>query len=115
MVPTTEVEYVDVTNLDSPNAFREYIPGLKDAGEISLECNYTPAIFDLAEGYRTNGTIVFFRTTLPAFAGQTGGDVFEFTGYVTPQVQQTPVDGAIMMTISIRVTGAVTHTEGATS
>lgn len=115
VVPTTEVEYVDVTNMDSPNGFREFLPGLKDAGEITVECNYTPEMYDLAQGYRTNGTVVHFRTTLTAFSGQTGGDVFKFTGYVTPQVQQTPVEGAIMLNISVRVTGAVEHEAGATS
>jgi len=34
---------VDVTNFDSPGGSMEYIAGLADGTEISVECNYVPA------------------------------------------------------------------------
>ncbi len=35
-------ELVDVTNFDSPNQTKEYIAGLADGSEISVEANYVP-------------------------------------------------------------------------
>lgn len=115
LIPTTEVEYLDATNLDSANGFREYIPGLKDAGEITVGCNYTPAIYALAQQYRSDGTLIYLRTTLPLFTGQTGGDVFTFRAYVTPALEQTAVGEIIMLNLGFRISGAVTYTAGATS
>ena len=41
IIPEVSREYRDVTNLDSPNGFREFQKGLKDGGEFTLECYYT--------------------------------------------------------------------------
>lgn len=113
VVPETKVDYQEVTSLDSASGFKEYVPGLKDAGEISIPCNYTSAVYALAQGYRTNGTLITFKTTLPLEAGQsTTGDVFQFTGYVSPELETNSVGDVIAMTISIRTSGAVAYTEG---
>ena len=34
---------IDVTNFDSPAGTKEYIPGLADGSEITIECNYVAA------------------------------------------------------------------------
>jgi hypothetical protein len=34
---------VDATNFDSPAGTREYIAGLADGDEVTIECNYIPA------------------------------------------------------------------------
>lgn len=113
VIPETQVDYQEVTNLDSANGFREYVPGLKDAGEITIPCNYTSAIYALAEGYRTNQTLIYFRTTLPLETGQsTTGDVFTFTGYVSPQLETNAVVDIIAMNLVIRTSGAVTFVLG---
>ncbi|MEH6741699.1 MAG: hypothetical protein V7695_24560 [Sulfitobacter sp.] len=56
---------------------------------------------------------VYFRVTLPADDDQSAGDVFEFTGHVTPSVTGEGVDGDVMMNIAIRTTGNVSWTQGA--
>lgn len=33
-------DIIEVTNFDSPAGTKEYIPGLADGSEISIECNY---------------------------------------------------------------------------
>jgi hypothetical protein len=38
--PNISAEEIEVTNLDSPNDFKEYISGLKDGGTIDLEVNW---------------------------------------------------------------------------
>jgi len=113
VVPETSVDYQDVSSLDSTGGFREYIPGLKDAGEISIPCNYTSAMYALASGYRSAGTLIKFQTTLPLETGQsTTGDVFVFEGYVSPALETNSVGDPISLTLNIRTSGAVSFTEG---
>lgn len=111
-VPVVEVEYIDVTNLDSAGGYREYIAGLKDAGEITLSGNYTSDLFETAFGYQTNNTLITFRTTLTPETGQTTGDVFTFTGLVTPRLSSNDVGEAIGIELVVRVSGNVTFVKG---
>lgn len=113
VVPEVQIEYQDATNLDSPNGFREYVPGLKDAGEITITSGYTSAGYATAEGYRTAGTLITFKTTLPLETGQsTSGDEFVFAGFVSPALETNDVGDIIAMNLNIRTSGDVTFTEG---
>lgn len=40
--PSDKDDQVDATHFQSPNRYREFIPGLTDAGEASFEMNYVP-------------------------------------------------------------------------
>ena len=111
-VPTIEVEYLEATHLQSAGGFREYVTGLKDAGAIEIPCGYTSAAYNTAHGYMTNGTLVYFETTLPTEASQSSGDVFEFTGYVVPRLETSAVGEIISMTLSVRISGQPTFTAG---
>lgn len=112
-VPEVQIEYPDATNLDSAGGFREFIAGLKDAGEISIPAGYTSAAYNTAVGYQTNATLIYFRTTLPKETGQaTVGDVFVFTGFVSPRLETNAVGEIISMTLNIRTSGNVTFTQG---
>lgn len=112
-VPATEQDYVDVTSLDSTGGYREYIPGLKDAGSLSLNANYTHDGYQMLAAYQTSGDIAYFRVTLVAAPDQSTGDVFTFAGYITVAVDAGDVAGKVGMTINLRISGAVTWTEGA--
>jgi len=112
-VPTVEIEYLDATTLDSTGGYREYVAGLKDAGEITIPCGYTSGVYNSAIGYQNNGTLIYFRTTMPLETGQTTtGDVFQFTGYVRPVLQQNAIGELIGLDLVIRISGAPTFTEG---
>jgi hypothetical protein len=111
-VPTIEIEYQDATHLESPGGFREYITGLKDAGAIEVPCGYSSAAYEDAHGYMSNGTLVYFQTTMPLETGQATGDVFAFTGYVVPKLETNAVGDIIGMMLAIRVTGQPTFTRG---
>ncbi|MCA0848338.1 phage tail protein [Salipiger thiooxidans] len=114
-VPTIEVEYQDATHLQSPGGFREYVPGLKDAGSITIPCGYSSAGYAAATGYMTNKTVVDFETTMPPEEGQSTGDVFTFTGYVVPQLETNEVGAIIAMNLVVRISGQPTFTAGTAS
>ncbi|WP_444460071.1 hypothetical protein [Rhodobacter capsulatus] len=110
-IPAPSTDYIDATSLDSPNGFKEYIRGMRDAGEISVPCGYTAAGYEqqIADSLRDEPVFTAPPQTRP---GQKTGDVFQFRGFPTPQVEGNDVTGLIAMTISIRATGNVTWTKG---
>ena len=112
-VPATVREYVDVTNLDSPNGYREYIKGLRDAGEISLPCNYTADGYEQQVADSEAANAIQYRVTMAPQPSQSAGDVFTFSGFPTPSLEGDDVGGVVGMTINIRTTGNVTWTRGA--
>ncbi len=112
-IPTVQQEYVEVTNMDSPNGFREYIPGLKDAGEFGLPCNYTSDLFEQALAYQNAGQPIFFRITMPLEQGQASGDVLTYTALVTPSIDEGQSLGdAITLTLNCRTTGELGFAKG---
>lgn len=113
VIPEVQRDYRDVTNLDSPNGFREWQKGLKDAGEFTLECLYTKEGYAAAAAKEALSTAVYFRTTLVKDDDQSTGDQFVFRGHVTPSIPQGDVEGDIMLNINIRTTGDVAWTQGA--
>ena len=112
-VPVVETEYLDATSLDSPNGFREYVKGMKDAGVISVPCGYTAAGYEQQLADRDAAEAIYYRTTMKPAPGQSSGDVFEFRGFPTPQLQSGAAEELVGMSISIRTTGNVTWTRGA--
>lgn len=45
--PEIERETIDTTAHDSPDGWKEFVGGLKDGGEVSLELNYDPREHDV--------------------------------------------------------------------
>ncbi len=112
-IPMVETDYQDATSLDSPGGFREYVKGLKDAGVISVPCGYTAAGYEQQLADQAVNGAIYYRATLAAQPGQTGGDIFTFRGFPTPSIEANDVGSLIGMTISIRTTGDVTWVRGA--
>lgn len=105
-VPKSETDYVEVTSLDSTGGYREYIPGLKDAGEIEVTANYTRAGYQQQSADEASGVAIMYRTTFE------NADKFEFSGFPSVSVESSDVGEARMMTINIRISGSVTFTAG---
>ena len=114
-VPQTTQEYPEVTSLDSPNGYREYIKGLKDLGEITLKSGYTSAGWAQQVTDNEAADAIYYRVTLAPNPGQASGDVFEFRGFPTPSIVDNGMGEALGMDIRIRTTGASTFTAGPAS
>lgn len=111
-VPIVETEYQDATSLDSEEGFREWIKGMKDAGVIAVPCGYTADGYEQQLADQAEDGPIYYRTTMKPQPGQSTGDVFEFLGFPTPQVQQGALNEIVGMTVSIRTTGKVEWTKG---
>lgn len=106
--PSSTLDQIDVTHMTSPNRRREFISGLNDSGEASLEMNFVPGstsddrLFELinlptGQSRRRNCRISFPNGVTWSFAA-------ELTGY-EPAV---PVDDRMTATVTFKVTGDVT-------
>ena len=111
-VPSKTVEYPEVTSLDSPNGYREFITGLKDGGELSFQAGYTSAGYAAVEAL--DGTLAYIRCTFPLAPNQsTTGDVFTFRGFLSATPDASDVGAPVNMDVAVRVSGAPTFTAGA--
>lgn len=90
---------IDVTNFDSPNNTREFIPGLTEPGSASFEMNYVPgSASDLYLLAHANETMVC-RITFP------NGVMVTFNGIRETYEPQVPVDDRMTANVSFRVSG----------
>jgi len=110
-LPAITVDEVDVTNMDSPNAFKEYIFGLKDGGNITITLNYDKS--ELEALYGLLRIKRGFQATVPDTDGTGDGSVWTFDGFVTSVSGNVAVADAIELSVSIRVTGNVEFTPAA--
>jgi len=105
--PSSEADDVEVTNLDSPNRTKEYIQGMIEAGEASLEMNFLPgdATQDATTGLIADhaaGTVKNWQMEFSDAASTT----VTFPGYVK-RFDPGPVtpSGALTASCVIKVTG----------
>lgn len=112
-IPVVQQDYVEVTSLDSPNGFKEYIKGLKDAGEITIPCGYTAAAYEQQLGDQAEKQAIFYEVVLDKQVGQaTTGDKFVFRGFPVPELEVSGLGEPIGINIKIRTTGDVAWTKG---
>lgn len=94
---------VEVTGYDSPDGFREYIPGLKDTESIEavvmMADDSADDIQHLLNLYNA-GTVVAC-----SFTAATGGIVSEFQGYIENHSFSFPIGDKITDTITIKLAG----------
>lgn len=101
----------EVTNHDSAG-WREYIPTLLEAGEVSFDINFKG---DATQGFAAGSVYAAmtgkvkknFTITLPSGVGATN-DVLSFAGYVTGFELAAPVEGVLSASLTIMITGATT-------
>ena len=103
--PTFEAEEVDVTSHSSDGDFREYIRGLIDPGEITVEINYDPdhSTHQNLFTWLASGDIQDWRIR---WASMAPGTTYEmtFTAFVRSMPISSPVDNVLTANITLRVT-----------
>jgi len=101
---------IDVTTLDSDGAYREFIAGFKDAGEVSLE-GYLELeagegqkeLYDLFE----SGEVEDFTILFPNNMGS-----WQFKGVVTGFSNSADLEDPLSFSATIKVSGKPTLTVG---
>jgi predicted secreted protein len=93
------VDSVDASHEESPNGYREFIPGLKDAGEASFEIHYVPG--GTAESLLLGmlGSTQACRTVFPS------GAKVDYSAFITEMTPETPIDDKMVMSMTLKITG----------
>jgi len=103
---------IDVTDMESPDGFMAYIPGLADGGEVSIEFNLYPNPAsdtnqhvlreDLESG--PNGAPTAFTIKFVT------GPEMEFNGFVTAFSPALPLEDKMTGSVTVKVSGKPTWT-----
>jgi len=99
-----KLDLADVTNVQS-GTYREFLPTLLDAGEISFEGNMIPgdATQDVLNTAFTNAIKTNFQVLFPNANGN-----IQFAGYVVGVERTIEVDKALTISGRIKITGPIT-------
>jgi predicted secreted protein len=112
-LPNSQVEDVEATHMASANRRREYVAGLIDDGEGTIEMNYVPgsATDVLIVAALADGETRDYKVVLPVADGST----WEVTGdcIVKGYERNAPIDDRMTATLTVRFTGASAEAAGA--
>lgn len=102
--PDRSRETIDVTAHDSPGGWMEFIGGLKDGGEISLDINYDPAeaTHDLDDDFDDDAPRNYRVVILP---GTIDEHTWTLKGIMTELSDEFPYDDKMARTMTIKVSG----------
>jgi predicted secreted protein len=101
--PSVTRDVIDATNSDSPDKWREHIPGLKDGGEVSFEGNFIPSGASTGQLIlaSANDAAIAFKIEWP----DSPPTVWEFQGFVTAFEPDASFDDKMTFSSTIKVSG----------
>jgi len=105
--PERTRETIDVTSHDSPGQWMEFIGGLKDGGEISLDINYDPTelTHDIDDDFDDDVPRNYRIVMLPDTEDE---HTWTIKGIMTNIGDEFPYDDKMGRSITIKVTGKPT-------
>jgi len=102
--PSLSLETIDATHMESPNNFRELIPSLKSAGEVSFDLNFLPG-----ESSQQGLTTDYLNRTLRNFRivwTDTGTTTWGFSAYITSFEPSAAIDDKLSASVTLTISGA---------
>jgi predicted secreted protein len=111
--PNMSRDAIEVTSQDSTSGWREFIPGMRDGGEVSVTANWIPV--DLTHDDGSDGVLAHFQDNVlhnwkivTADDGSSGTMDIDFAGIVTNFDISLPLEEQAQLEFTIKVSGAVT-------
>lgn len=100
--PSSTVDQIDATHMQSPSRTREFIAGLSDPGSASFEMNFVPgSVSDLKiQEIRGTGEQVQCRVTFP------NSVTWIFTGQIESYEPAIPTEDRMTASVSFKVSGS---------
>lgn len=96
-------ETIEVTSYDSPDGYREKIPGLRDAGQLTFTMNFRKDNYTVIKEDFESEDRVQYRVTLP----DSDETQMTFYGLVTELPLSVPEDDRITCDVTIEISGPV--------
>ncbi len=103
--PSRSREAIEVTAHDSPNKYREFIPGLKDGGEVEITLNYDPGDAShgaLDEDFESDDLHAYQLVILP---GTEDEHTWDFEALITDLGDAYPTDDKMERTVTFKISG----------
>ncbi|MGE4321926.1 MAG: phage tail tube protein [Sphingobium sp.] len=99
--PETTIDSVEFTHMSSPDRWREYKPGLKDAGETTLTYNLIPgeADDDMVTDAIEAGGLSEWRIEYP------NGATLDIKGFFTSHSRATPLEDRMTGAATFKISG----------
>lgn len=97
-----KVDTTDASSHGSPDQWREFIGGMKDAGELSMDINFDPALHGTIVD-NIGGSPIPHKITLP----DAGDAEVEFDAIISGFQAKAPFDDKLSGTVTIKVSGPV--------
>lgn len=106
--PSMSGTVIDVTDQESADHFKEFIMGLLDAGEITFEINWNPAL--TTHGNTTGGVLWWFRTRRKGniqlvFFTSAGTFTLTIAAIIPAFGPGSPMDGAQTSAVTFKLSG----------
>jgi hypothetical protein len=112
--PTEKLDTHDVTNMDSPNFYREFIATLHDGGDVAFDVNYLPNSSgqlslhtDFVARTKRNWSLVLPND--PTTSPLTSFGTWSFSAYIVEMGKDFPIDKQMTQKIKLKITGAPTY------
>jgi predicted secreted protein len=102
--PNLAADAIDATHSESADGYREFIGGLKDGGEVSLEMNYVPASTAETLILAGLGELDRYRVVFP------DGSYVTYDAILTGFEPNAPIDDKMSATATWKVSGKPTMT-----
>ncbi|CAM3775709.1 phage tail tube protein [Alkalicoccus chagannorensis] len=112
--PSMEADEIDVTSHDSEGGYREYVQGLKDAGEIEAELFFLkdePSHMKALDDFNA-GDNEMYRMIFPDADEEEDRSYFEFEAFVNGFEIEAEMEEAIKASVSWKVSGKPTFEAG---
>lgn len=109
-IPQSTSDDVEVTHYESANRTREYIRGLRELGEFTVQMNYEPgsATDLLCQDFDVNGDTRTFKIVVPDAAGADEW-IINGSGYSRGYERALPLDDRLTATLTIKCAAATTE------
>ena len=107
--PSMSLDPIDVTSHDSIAAFREFIGGLLDAGEVTLTINYVPTAgtHDATTGLIADMVARVVRNFKLVFP-DSGTTTWTFAALITAFESAEPIDDKLSADVTLKLSGQPT-------
>lgn len=101
--PNPSKEQIDMTHLDSPGDYREFLASFKDGGQINLDCNFVPASHTDQFDDFNNDEVLDFKIVWATSNYQS-----TFSGYYQGYSNNAGVGEGLGFSLTIKITGEIT-------
>lgn len=106
--PGMSRDFIDTTALDTEGGYRTFITGFRDAGQVTLNMNFTRTTYDKMQADFESENAQNYEIVLP----DDDNTSIEFEGYVTELPLSVTPDDKVTVNVTLKVSGQPTVESG---